>query len=183
MRRIESLLGPLDLVVANAGVGLPTDAARLDAGACRKLMRVNYEGAVNTFAAALPGMVSRGRGRIAAVSSLAAWRGLPGNGGYGASKAALSTLMQAMRIELAPVGVGVTVVHPGFIATPMTARNRFPMPFLLEADDAAERIVRGLERGRARVDFPWPMVLALGLVRLLPRPLYERAFLLARRKR
>ena len=104
---------------------------------------------------------------------LAGYRGLPTAAAYGASKAAVIHLMEAIRFDLEPLGVGVTVINPGFVKTPLTDRNRHPMPFLIGADDAAERIVRGLERGRKEIHFPAPFSWSLKLLRVLPYPAYE----------
>jgi short-subunit dehydrogenase len=122
----------------------------------------------------LPQMVARGSGHIAAVASLAGYRALPAAVEYGASKAAVIHLLDGLRFDLEPKGVQVTVINPGFVRTPLTDKNRFTMPFLIEADDAAERIVRGLERGKTEIHFPAPMSWTLKLMRLLPYPLYAR---------
>ena len=100
---------------------------------------------------------------------------------YGASKAAVIYLMNGLRFTLAPRGVKVTVINPGFVRTPLTDRNQFTMPFLVEADDAAERIVRGLERGKKEIHFPAPMSWTAKVLRVLPYPLYERLILALQR--
>lgn len=170
---LEERLGPVDLVVANAGVGGFLSARRFDASVAATIMRTNYEGVLNAVAAVLPGMVARGRGHLAVVSSLAAWRGLPGSMGYGASKAAISHFMEGFRPQVARLGIAVTTIHPGFVKTALTDRNTVPMPFLMGAEAAARRIADGLERRRPEVNLPWPMVLIMHLVRLAPRFLYE----------
>ncbi len=177
MSHLEQELGACDLLVANAGIAIVTSARKFDIGAYKRLVRVNYEGAVNAMGAVLPGMLSRGRGRLAAISSLAAWRGMPNSGGYCASKAALSTLMETMRIELSSRGIGVSVVHPGFVDTRITQANKFHMPFLMSPQQAARRIVRGLEKGRAEINLPWQTVIMVRLLRAMPRGLYDRVML------
>lgn len=173
---LEARLGPTDLLVANAGIGGVLRATRMSDGAMDgaiACLRVNVEGPLNAIYAVLPAMVARGRGHVAAVSSVAAWRGLPGTGPYSASKAALTALMEAFRVELAPVGVAVTTIHPGFVDTPLTQKNRFPMPFMLTTEDAAVRVVRGLEARRREINFPVYYSLIMKLAKWLPNPIYD----------
>lgn len=171
--RVEEAWGPVDLAVANAGTGAPVVVDDFTAAESNRVMRVNYEGPSNLFAAVLPAMLARGSGHLVGVSSVAAFRGLPASGPYSASKAALSTLMESLRIELVPRGIGVTVVHPGFIRTPLTEKNPFAMPFILEADDAASRILRRLDAAPRTIEFPWPLVWAGRLGRFLPDWLWD----------
>ncbi|HVR43270.1 MAG TPA: SDR family oxidoreductase, partial [Thermoanaerobaculia bacterium] len=124
--------GGIDLAVANAGQGFPTPVAHLDLPAATALMRTNFEGTLNLLAAVVPHMIERRSGQFVGIASLAGWRGLPGTGVYSASKAAMQALLEAARVELAPHGVAVTKINPGFIRTAMTAKNRFPMPFLMD---------------------------------------------------
>ena len=170
--------GGLDLVVANAGVGVLTSARRFDWEACERTLRVNVMGAAATLTAPLPGMLARGRGHLVGIASLAAVRGLPGNGPYSASKAFLRSFMESLRLDLSTTPLRTTCVFPGFVKSEMTAGNRFPMPFLLETDDAAARIGRAILAQRAEFWFPWPMAVATRALGLLPGPLYVR---LARR--
>ena len=169
--------GPLHLAVANAGLSVPSAAARLDLEVARDIMRINFEGMLNLVAAVIPGMVERGQGQFAGISSLAGFRGLPGAGPYSASKAAMRAYLEAIRIELAPRGIAVTTVNPGFIRTPMTEKNRFPMPFLMNVEDAARRIADAIEAKRREVSFPLPMALMMRLVRILPNAVWERVSL------
>ena len=118
-------------------------------------------------------MLARGSGHLAAVASLAGYRPLPIEPGDGASKAAVIHLMNGLRFEVAPRGLGVTVINPGFVKTPLTARNTHPMPFLMEVDAAADRIVRGLERDKKEIHFPAPLSLTMKALRMVPYPLYE----------
>jgi short-subunit dehydrogenase len=165
---LGSQLGPIDLLIANAGIGMPTLADPMNVADMEAMMRVNYLGTVHALEAVLPAMLARGRGHLAAVSSLAAYQGLPGESGYCASKAAVQTFMDGLRIQLRDRGIEVTTVCPGFVRTPMTDVNEFKMPFLLEAEEAARRIVRALERRRKVYNFPWQMSLLMKAARWAP---------------
>ena len=172
-RTIESW-GPIDLAIANAGIGYPTFARKFVFEEARAIMRTNVEGTMTLFAATIPGMVERGMGRFVGVASLAGLRGLPGSSTYSASKAAMQAFLEASRVELLGTGVGVTIVNPGFIETPMTEKNRFPMPFLMKVSEAAEIIAEGIESGRREVNFPLPTVLMTRAIRLLPNAIFDR---------
>lgn len=174
IRSIESALGPCDLLVANAGTGAPTPAHKLPVDTILSIMRLNYDGVVHAAAAVLPGMLERGRGRLAVVSSVAATRGLPGTGAYSASKAAISTLWESMRIDLRSRGVACTTIHPGFIDTPLTRKNRFEMPWIMPVERAARICADGLEAGLADITFPWQMRWLSRLMRRLPNWLWDR---------
>jgi short-subunit dehydrogenase len=156
----------LGLVVANAGVS----AAKGGDGeaAMRRVFATNVEGVLNTVLPVMPRMAARGAGQIALMSSLAAFRGWPGSASYGASKAAVMALGEAWRLELESSGVRVSVICPGFVATSMTARNKFKMPFLMSAERAAQLIARGLARDKSRIAFPLPMTALCWLAGALP---------------
>ncbi|MGH7091742.1 MAG: SDR family NAD(P)-dependent oxidoreductase [Stellaceae bacterium] len=171
---IEDGIGALDLAVFNAGTHHPVEIERFSPDPFRRLMEINFMGAVNGIAAVLPRFVARREGRIAVVSSVAGYRGLPQASAYGASKAALINLCEALKPDLDRHGVGISVINPGFVRTPLTDRNPFPMPFLMEPADAARRIARGLERGNFEIAFPRRFVLMLKLARMLPYGLYFR---------
>jgi NADP-dependent 3-hydroxy acid dehydrogenase YdfG len=166
-------LGPLDLVIANAGIGRPTPAKKMDWEWVRRILDVNATAACATVAAALPAMVERNAGHVVAISSLAAFRGLPGNAAYCASKAALRVFMESVRVDLAKTKVRATTIYPGFVKTEMTAKNKFTMPFLMELDDAVEVMARGLARGAATIAYPLPMVALTRAMGAIPRALYE----------
>ena len=172
-RLLGRRLGPADLLVANAGVALDVSARRFVAGDLKRMVDVNLLGPALAVEQVLPAMIARGSGRIVGISSLAGYRGLPGAAGYSATKAGLTALLEGLRPELHRLGVGVTVVHPGYVRTPMTANQVHPQPFLMDAEPAARIILRGVARGQARVDFPTPMVAFLHLVRLLPSGIYD----------
>jgi short-subunit dehydrogenase len=159
---------PLDLVVANAGIGADEGFSRGSETLARPVFAVNIDGVLNTVYPAMERMVERGRGQIAFMSSLAGYRGFPDAPAYSASKAAVKALGEAWRGALAGRGIRVSVICPGFIETPMTARNKFRMPFLMTAERAAAIIAAGLERDRARISFPWAMTLGSWLVAAVP---------------
>lgn len=161
---------PLDLVIANAGVSGGTSGLRgaEPAAQVRRLFAVNLDGTLNTVLPILPAMSERGGGRIALVSSLAGYRGIPGAPAYCASKAAVKVFGEGLAGSLHPLGIGVSVICPGYVRTPMTDANDFPMPLLMDAERAARIIRRGLDRGRARIAFPWSMAVAVWLLQALP---------------
>jgi len=161
-------LGPVDLAIANAGISAGTGGDGESEEQARRIFATNLDGVLNTIHPLLPGMLARGQGHIALVSSLAGYRGMPGAPAYSASKGAVRMLGEALRPELLPKGVAVTVICPGFVRTPMTAVNNFPMPFLMEADDAAQLIKRRLTRGPAQIVFPLPVYLGALLLSMLP---------------
>lgn len=170
--RIEAELGPVDLALLNAGTHRPIGAGDFDLAALRELVDVNLMGTAHGLAALMPRLMARQAGQIAVVASVAGYRGLPTAAGYGATKAALINMCEALKPELEAAGVDLKLVCPGFVATPLTARNRFPMPFLITAEQAADHILAGLGTGRFEIVFPWRMRLAMGLLRLLPDRLF-----------
>lgn len=173
IRAAEAEFGELDVVILNAGIGDNLFVDRFDAGLVERITAVNYLGAIYAIEAALPGMLERRRGKIVGVSSIGALRGMPTAAPYCASKAALSTFLESLRIDLQGRGVQVITVSPGFVKTPLTDRNRFPMPFLQPVDVAARRIIRGIERGRREIHFPRRLTLPCKLMSCLPGGLYE----------
>jgi NADP-dependent 3-hydroxy acid dehydrogenase YdfG len=172
-RAEEQSGGALDLVVANAGVGHPTSARRMDWTVVKQIMDVNVTAACVTVAAALPQMVARDRGQVVMLSSLAAFRGMPREAAYCGSKAAVATFMESVRVDLRGSGVRATTVYPGFVKTEMTAKNKFPMPFLVELNKAVEVMARGIDRGDATIAYPLPMVALTRGLGAVPRSLYE----------
>ena len=172
-RAEEASGGALDLVVANAGVGRPTPARKMDWAVVKWIMDVNVTAACVTVAAALPKMVERNSGHVVMISSLAAFRGMPGNAAYCASKAAVATFMESVRVDLQPTRVRATTIYPGFVKTDLTAKNKFPMPFLMELDRAVEVMTRGIARGAKTIAYPLPMVAFTRTLGAVPRSLYE----------
>jgi short-subunit dehydrogenase len=169
VRQIRETLGPIDLLIANAGVGKPTILDPVNMSDVEEMFRVNLMGVIYTLHAVLPEMLQRGQGHLAAVSSLGSYKGLPAESAYCASKAAVNTYLEGLRIQLRGRGIAVTTICPGFVKTPMTAINDFAMPFLMDADEAARRIVAALKKRKKVFDFPWPMkVLTKWLLPVLP---------------
>jgi short-subunit dehydrogenase len=168
VEEVRGRLGPVDLLVANAGVGAPTLLDPMNVGDVEKMLRVNVLGVVYAVEAVLPEMLRRGRGHLAAVSSLAAYKGLPSESGYCASKAAVNAFMEGLRIQLRGRGVSVTTICPGFVLTPMTEINKFHMPWLLRPEEAARRMARALRRKKKVYNFPWQMALLMKVTRWLP---------------
>lgn len=172
-RLLVRRLGPVDLLIANAGVGLEVSARSFTAERFNQMTQVNLIGPAVALEQVLPAMIERQSGHVVAISSLAAYRGLPGSAGYSATKAGLTALWEGLRPELRRLGIAASVVHPGYVRTPMTAGQLHPQPFLMEADQAARIILRGLERQQPRIDFPGPMVALLQLAKLLPVSLFD----------
>ncbi len=159
---------PLDLIIANAGISAGTAGGWEAPDQARKVFAVNLDGVLNTVLPLLPVMGKRRCGQIAIMSSLASFRGFPGAPAYCASKAAVRFWGEALRGDLWDSGIRVTVICPGYIASPMTAGNDFPMPMLIKADQAAAIMKRGLAKGHARIAFPWPLYFSVWLLGLLP---------------
>jgi short-subunit dehydrogenase len=164
---------PLDLVVANAGISGGTGGGGESDAQTREIFKINVDGVVNTALPALARMAPRRKGQVALMSSLASFRGFPGAPAYCASKAAVRIWGEALRGEHSGHGVGVSVICPGYVETPMTAVNKFPMPFLMSPERAAGIIVRGLARNKARIAFPWPMYTLVRLIAALPPVLID----------
>ena len=136
------------------------------------MLKVNVIGVVNSVTAVIPHMIERRSGHLVAISSLAAYRGLPKSAAYCASKAAVSALFESLRIDLMGTGVDVTTIHPGFIKTPLTA-GRKRMPYLMELDDAVSKMVRAIEKRKKSYSFPWQLASIVRACMLLPIPLYD----------
>ena len=167
------VVGPPDLVVYCAGHYRPMRAAEFDLADAMRHMDVNYIGALRLLDAVLPAMRARRAGHISLVASVAGYRALPLALAYGPTKAALIQLAETLYMDLRADSVGVSVVNPGFVETPMTAANRFKMPALMSAQDAAAEMLRGWERGQFEIHFPKRFTLGLKLMRLLPFSLYQ----------
>jgi len=159
---------PLDLVIANAGISGGTAGDQESEDQARDIFAINLAGTLNTIFPALPAMRKRGQGQIAVMASLAAFRGMPSAPAYAASKAAIRSWGEGLRGELAPSGIGVSVICPGFVESRITDANTFKMPFLMPADRAAHIIQKGLTANRGRIAFPWPMVFGAWLLGALP---------------
>ncbi len=173
--RLEDRLGPCDVLIAAAGIYRKTDVEEFSAAIANEVVATNVQGVVNMLGATLPGMVRRRRGNVAAVASIAGALGLPGGGAYCASKAAIVTLLESLRVDLHPLGVKVTTVCPGYVDTAMiTDEERATVIGLMTPEQTASRIARAIERGRCEDWFPWHTHLSTRLVRLLPFGLFRR---------
>ena len=181
-RRCIASQGLPDVVVASAGISIGMDTTeREDLDVMRDTLATNTVGMAATFHPFVAAMRARGSGTLVGVASVAAARGLPGHGAYCASKAAAAAYCESLRSECAPHGVRVVTLLPGFVATPLTARNRYPMPFLMSAEAFAERAWRAIGSGRSRIVIPWQMAWVAWLLPRLPDRLFDRLF--ARRAR
>jgi short-subunit dehydrogenase len=176
-------LGPVDLLVANAGVSGMTRVEDFSARVVEDVLRTNFLGAVYAVEAVLPSMLQRGTGHLVAVGSLAGYGGLPKSAAYSASKGALHNFFESLRLDLRGTGVDVTVITPGYVKTELTARNDHRMPFLMELDDAVERMARGIERRDALVAFPLPFFALAWMAQILPACIYDRIGARVRREK
>lgn len=170
--QIEVELGPIDLALMGAGAYAPIAMDQIKPELFASIMNVNYMGVVNAVAALVPIMRQRGRGHIAWIASVSGYRGLPKASAYGPTKAALINLAESLKPELGALGLTVSVVNPGFVETPMTKANDFPMPFLMKPEDAARRTIDGLAKGKFEVAYPTRFVAILKFTRLLPYAIY-----------
>lgn len=171
--RFRKELGPIDVLIANAGIGTTSHAVQLEPQHAADVIGINVLGAVNSVAAVVPEMVARGQGRLVAISSLAAYRGLAKSAAYCASKAALSSYFESLRIDLRNTGVGVTIIHPGFIKTAITAGREAKMPYLMELDDAVKKIVSAIEKEKKSYAFPWQLATFVRAGMIMPAALYD----------
>ena len=175
--------GAPDVVIANAGFGVGTQSDELaDMEKLRRILDVNVTGLAATLAAFAPAMREARAGTLVGIASVAGFRGLAGNGAYCASKSAAITWLESLRVELHGSGVSVVCICPGYIDTPMTRVNRYRMPFLMSADEAAPRFARAIAAGRRLVVIPWQMALVSVLLRAIPGWLYDRLASRAPRK-
>lgn len=170
-------VGTPDIVIANAGVSIGTlTVHREDNDIFQRVMDVNVMGAVKTFQPFLAAMRVAGRGRLVGIASVAGFRGLSGAGAYSASKAAFISYLESLRLELRNSGVRVVTICPGYIRTPMTDINPYPMPFMLEADEAARRIAKAIASGTSFTVIPWQMAIVGRILKVLPNWLYDWLF-------
>jgi len=176
--------GAPGIVIANAGVSAGTLTERVeDLAAFRRIMDTNVFGMAATFAPFIAAMkAAGGTKRLVGIASVAGIRGLAGAEAYSASKAAAISYLESLRLEMRPCGIRVVTIAPGYIATPLTAVNRYRMPFLLAADEAAARFARAIERGVSYTVIPWQMCIVAKVLRLLPNRLYDPLFAGAPRK-
>jgi short-subunit dehydrogenase len=166
-------IGPIDVLIANAGIGTADHAIKLQPEHAADVIGVNVLGAVNSVAAVVPEMVERRQGRLVAISSLAAYRGLAKSAAYCASKAALSSYFESVRIDLRHTGVGVTIIHPGFIKTALTAGREAKMPYLMDLDEAVKKIVSAIEKEKKTYAFPWQLATIVRAGMIMPTAMYD----------
>lgn len=172
-----------DVVIANAGISAGTITGETaDSQVFRRIVETNLIALPDTFAPFVGPMRERGTGALVGIASVAGIRGLPGGGAYSASKAAAIAYLESLRVELHGSGLRVVTIAPGYIRTPMTAGNRYPMPFLIDADVFARRAVNAIDAGRGFAVIPWQMRIVAGLLRGLPNPVFDRLFAHAPRK-
>jgi NADP-dependent 3-hydroxy acid dehydrogenase YdfG len=172
VRTIERDIAPIGLAVLNAGTYWQTPAKLFDAASVMSLLEVNVGGTVACLEALLPGFLARRQGHLAVVASVAGYRGLPNAAGYSASKAALIAMTESIRLDLPGPAFKIQVINPGFVATPLTAKNDFPMPDIISTERAAALIMAGLASSRFSIDFPWRFALAMRLLRIMPDRIY-----------
>ena len=171
--RIRAQLGPIDILIANAGIGTSSHISQLDPVHVANVISINVLGAANSVAAVVPQMVERGKGQLVAISSLAAYRGLAKSAAYCASKAAMSAYFESVRIDLRGTGVDVTIIHPGFIKTALTAGREAKMPYLMELDDAIPKIISAIEKRKKSVAFPWQLATVVRAGMFMPAFMYD----------
>ncbi len=172
VQKLDADCGGLDLVIANAGVGDDTRPKTLKWEAVSRMIDVNVSGATATLCGALQGMISRGHGQLVGISSLAALLPLPQSSTYCASKAYVSMFLDSLRLDVEKYGLVVTSIHPGFVKSEMTAKNKpEAMPFILETEDAVNRMGLAMLRKKKVFTFPWPLATAIATARAMPRPL------------
>lgn len=166
--RLEAALGPVDLLIANAGIGKETSALNFKAEDIAAQINVNLIGVANSVDAVLAGMRQRGRGHLVVLSSLASYRGLPMMAGYCASKAGVSSLFESLRIELEPLGIAVTIICPGWIRTALTTNIDVPQPYMMEVEYASKRIMEAIRKKQRRLVFPPYAAWQVRILRWLP---------------
>jgi short-subunit dehydrogenase len=171
--QLHSQVGSIDVLIANAGIGPTRDGSDLNAKEVSDVININVIGAANSVAAVLPQMMARGKGHLVVISSLAAYRGLPRSAAYCASKAAVSAFFESLRLDLEPKGIAVTIIHPGFIKTPLTSGREAQMPFLMELDDAVHKIVRAIEVRKKSYAFPWQLASIVRAGMVMPIWMYD----------
>ncbi|HEY3448383.1 MAG TPA: SDR family NAD(P)-dependent oxidoreductase [Myxococcales bacterium] len=164
----------IDFAYLNAGAGGVFPLSKFKADRVRRIFEVNILGLVNWLHFLLPPMLEARRGTIVGTSSMAAQRGGPNSGAYSASKAAVTNLLESIRLEARHSGVTVCTVEPGFVRTDMTAVNKFPMPFIMDPADAAKVICRAAQRGKSMIRFPWPLQAGMAVMRWMPNWMYDR---------
>lgn len=171
--KLQSQFGKIDVLIANAGIGGNDDSARLDAAKFANVINTNVLGVSNSVAAVIPDMVKRSSGQLVVISSLAAYRGLPKSAAYCASKAAVSAMFESLRLDLKPRGIDVTIIHPGFIKTPLTAGRKAKLPWFLELEPAVKKMVNAIEKRKKSYAFPWQLAVVVRSGMVMPIAMYD----------
>ena len=171
--QLHSQFGKIDVLIANAGIGGNDDPTRLDATKFANVINTNVIGVSHSVAAVVPDMVKRGSGQLVVISSLAAYRGLPKSAAYCASKAAVSAMFESLRLDLKPDGIDVTIIHPGFIKTPLTAGRQAKLPWFLELEPAVKKMVSAIEKRKESYAFPWQLATIVRSGMIMPNALYD----------
>jgi NAD(P)-dependent dehydrogenase (short-subunit alcohol dehydrogenase family) len=171
--QVRARFEKIDVLIANAGIGGNDDATRLDAAKFANVINTNVLGASNSVAAVIPQMVERRSGQLVVISSLAAYRGLPKSAAYCASKAAVSAMFESLRVDLKRHGIDVTIIHPGFIKTPLTAGREAKMPWLQELPPSINKMVSAIERRKKSYAFPWQLASVVRAGMIMPNFMYD----------
>jgi short-subunit dehydrogenase len=167
--------GKIDILIANAGIGGNNEATRnFQAESVTQVINTNLIGAVNAVAAVLPQMLERKSGHLVAVSSLAGYRGLPKSAAYSASKAGMTAFFESVRLDVQHKGINVTIIKPGFIKTPLTARRKNKLPFVMELDEAIPHFIEAIEKRKKFAVFPWQLGALVRAARFFPVWLYDK---------
>jgi NADP-dependent 3-hydroxy acid dehydrogenase YdfG len=174
---LRNEFGKIDILIANAGIGGNNSETRnLNAQAVAQVININLLGAVNAVSAVLPAMLENKSGQLVAISSLAGFRGLPKSAAYSASKAGMTAFFESVRLDVQTKGVGVTIIQPGFIKTPLTSGRNNKMPFLMELEDAIPLFLRAIEKRKRFAAFPWQLATFVRLGKIFPAWIYDRVF-------
>lgn len=172
--KLREKFGRVDVLVANAGIGGITDTKTIDAERIANIININLIGTVNSVAAVVPIMLEQNSGHIVGISSLAGYRGLKKSSAYSASKAGMSTFLESVRLDLQDAGIDVSIIHPGFIKTPLTSGRENKMPFLLELETGTDKIISAIEKRKKSYAFPWQLASLVRLGMIFPVFLYDR---------
>ena len=170
--QLEKDHGPIDVVLLNAGTYFGDSGTEFSADKFKQTFDINVNGVAHCLEPALKAFLERGTGHVAIVASVAGFRGLPKSVSYGPTKAALINMAEALYAELKPKGIKVQIINPGFIKTPLTDKNDFKMPMLMPVEDAAKALIKGLNSNAFEIIFPWPFVVIVKLIDMLPNKLY-----------
>jgi short-subunit dehydrogenase len=171
--QVKKDFGKIDIAILNAGASSRADVRKFSSSTAKEIFEANTFGIINCIEQLLPDFINRKEGMIVGVSSLAESRGFPKSGFYNASKAAATLLLESLRVELKPHNIKVVIVKPGFVKTPMTDKNEFQMPFLMDVDKAAKIILNGIKKEKSIIQFPLPIVIGSKIIKYMPDWLFD----------